>query len=407
MTRTVFFFDDQVLEKISPTERAWYKSTASQLAVAKGRPCFVASDGLPDPELDGFCDYLIDPSRASQRTWASYAIQVNVFLRFVDSQEKNWKAVTHEDLNDYYQVRVTGDFQNTPRIKPQSWNIAKTAIVHLYEYAVDRKLIPTVPFDYRKSKAHFGKKPLTDNLGAKATPEPINFISIGAYKSIWRPLVVQQENSQRNIALNDLLITVGLRISEALSLQCHQIPDPDLKVYAGKKSIPIIVKGKGKKSRTVRIPKHIIRKIRFYIAEDRAELIEFYKNYKGKRASLTKVFLSRNGNPLAARTVQNQFQSLSKKTGITLTPHGCRHTFAIYQLEAMIKRMAKNLSELKKTGRDAYRQIMNDPLRQLQLLLGHSSITSTYIYLDFLEESELLVDESLDDWTNWESGHEK
>ena len=69
----------------------------------------------------------------------------------------------------------------------------------------------------------------------------------------------------------------------------------------------------------------------------------------------------------------------------------------------MIKRMAKNLKVLREGGADAYRQILNDPLRDLQRLMGHSHTTSTYIYLDFLEESEALVDESLADWTNWEN----
>ena len=64
--------------------------------------------------------------------------------------------------------------------------------------------------------------------------------------------------------------------------------------------------------------------------------------------------------------------------------------------------MAINLIELKKGGSNSYHQLLNDPLRELQKLLGHAGINTTYIYLNFLEDSEALVDESFADWTNWE-----
>jgi integrase/recombinase XerC len=196
-----------------------------------------------------------------------------------------------------------------------------------------------------------------------------------------------------------------LRISEALNLEIHQIPDPDSQRYAGRKGVTVRVVGKGKKARNVLLPKRVIRAIRFYIEEERAEVLEHVRTRAGKRPAKqpTKLFLARTGKPLSSRTVESLFASISKKTGIRLTPHGCRHSYAVYQLEAMIKRMAKNLKVLREGGADAYRQILNDPLRDLQRLLGHSYITSTYIYLDFLEESEALVEESLEDWTNWEN----
>jgi integrase len=40
----------------------------------------------------------------------------------------------------------------------------------------------------------------------------------------------------------------------------------------------------------------------------------------------------------------------------------------------------------------AYRRVLGDPLQKVQRLLGHASITSTYIYLDSLEEARELVD---------------
>lgn len=404
----LFFFDSKLLDKLPPYERARFEPILNSLAIPEGRPFFLGDDGLPDRDLDGFCDYLIDPRRASAKTWATYAIQVSIYLRFLRAQKKSWKEATKSDLKKYYSVRTTGKYQIGTQLKGQSWNVAKAAIVHLYEFALDAKLIATVPFEYRRSRAVFGgKSDLTADLSAKEAPEPINFISIRDYKALWRPRLAERRNSQRNLALTDLLITVGLRISEALKLHVHQLPDPDDIAHIGKKSVPLRVVGKGKKARIVRVPKRILRAILFYVDEGRRATVDALQRRHPASPVPTSVFLSRNDTALSERSVQGFFSSLSEITKIRLTPHGCRHTFAVYQLEAMIKRMARNLRELRAGGADAYRQILNDPLRQLQLLLGHSNISTTYIYLDFLEESEVLVDESLADWTNWENDHDK
>lgn len=400
----LYIFERDVLEALPARERSKYRGLLKTALIPNGRPFFLSSEGIPIRELDGFCNYLLDPRRASVKTWATYAGQISIFLRYMEAQGKDWKLAVKDDIKKYYRVRTTGEFQHGPVLKGQSWNVAKTAIVHLYEYAIEAGLIDKVPFSYRKSKATFGSlEAMTSDLNAKFTPTPINFISIGQYKGIFRPYLANRDNSQRNLVLVDLLITVGLRISEALSLQAHQIPDPDNVAYAGRKSVSMRVVGKGKKARNVRVPKRILRNIHFYIDEDRNQACQ--RCLKNRRSTKlpTQLFLSETGTQLSARSVQSFFNKASAATSIRLTPHGCRHTFAVYQLEAMIKRMAKNLKELNQSGADAYRQVMNDPLRQLQLLLGHSHISTTYIYLDFLEESEALVDDSLADWTDWES----
>ncbi len=403
----LFYFDKGVFDQLPPVERTKFRALLKTNMIPNGRPFFLDDNGLPEQILDGFCKYLLCPQRASIQTWKTYANQVSIFIRFMTAQGKSWQQATKCDLDLYYTIRTSGEYQNQPALKDRSWNVAKSAIVHLYEYALDKGLIDSTPFKYRRSKTMFGGKHVeTADLSAKYTPEPVNFISITNYQRIWRPLIANGENSQRNLALIDTLIVSGLRISEALNLDVHQLPDPDDQCYAGLKSVTLKVVGKGKKSRDVRIPKRIVRAIRFYCDEERAEILTRAKSNHTRKKSpkqSSKIFLARTGRPLSSRTVESFFAAISSRAGIRLTPHGCRHSFAIYQLDAMIKRMAQNLRELRENGSDAYRQILNDPLRELQKLLGHSHISTTYIYLDFLEDSEALVDESLGDWTKWEN----
>ena len=52
----------------------------------------------------------------------------------------------------------------------------------------------------------------------------------------------------------------------------------------------------------------------------------------------------------------------------------------------------------------AYRRILGDPLQKLQYLLGHASVTSTYIYLDSLAEAQELVEAAADRWAQDTAG---
>lgn len=400
----LFFFSNDIVRNLPNKELSKLTPILHNLLIPESRPFILRGDGMIDEDLDKFFDYLASPSRRSPNTWKAYASQIIVFIRFMEAQGKHWKKATKEDLNRYYMVRTTGDFQNTKPIKGTSWNLVAAALVHLYEFSKYSGLISEVPFNYRKSKASLYRRATVNagipDLRTKDSSEIINFISIDNYKNKWRPELIKGQNSQRNLALTDLLISSGLRISEALALKVHNISDPDCQAYVGRKTITIKITGKGGKSRNVRIPKRIIRAIRFYIDEERELIIQQCKEKKIKVSE--NVFIARSGNNLSARSVQSIFQEKSKITKIKLTPHGCRHTFAVYQLEAMIKRMAINLIELKKGGSNSYHQLLNDPLRELQKLLGHAGINTTYIYLNFLEDSEALVDESFADWTNWE-----
>jgi hypothetical protein len=45
----------------------------------------------------------------------------------------------------------------------------------------------------------------------------------------------------------------------------------------------------------------------------------------------------------------------------------------------------------------AYRRLLGDPLQQVQRLLGHSSIATTYIYLDHLAGSRDTVDVAVEE----------
>jgi integrase/recombinase XerD len=151
----------------------------------------------------------------------------------------------------------------------------------------------------------------------------------------------------RDLAMLELIYATGLRVSELVSMKISAI---DLDVgYL--RSL-----GKGSKERIVPIGDIAKNAIEVYVAKARPL---FQK--KGRSDSL---FLTRHGNSMTRQSFWKIIKKYSIKANIEadVTPHALRHAFATHLLER---------------GAD---------LRSVQMMLGHSNISSTQIYTHVLRE---------------------
>jgi site-specific recombinase XerD len=106
------------------------------------------------------------------------------------------------------------------------------------------------------------------------------------------------------------------------------------------------------------------------------------------------VWLAEGGQPAEVKSWQSMFLRASDRCqaagiGLYVTPHVLRHTYSTRVLSALIssqmdtERLAAAFCGVPETR---YRKVFGDPLRTLQQWLGHRSITSTYVYLDNVQE---------------------
>jgi integrase/recombinase XerD len=151
----------------------------------------------------------------------------------------------------------------------------------------------------------------------------------------------------RDRALIELFYATGLRVSEMVSLR-----QQDLNLESGY----LTCTGKGRKQRLVPIGDEASAWLRRYIKEGRPALL-------GKRSSPRLFVNARGGAALSRVGFWKILKAHGKQAGLprTLSPHTLRHSFATHLLER---------------GAD---------LRAIQMMLGHSDLSTTQIYTHILD----------------------
>lgn len=163
-------------------------------------------------------------------------------------------------------------------------------------------------------------------------------------------------NNDKHRVMFRLIYSSGLRRSELRHLKIHDIETKDEKCRLR------IVKGKGKKDRYTILSKKVLIELRAYFIKYRPK--EFLFNGRKK------------GLKISEGAIRHALENARKKSGITreVTMHVLRHCFATHCLEHGMY------------------------IKRLQLLLGHSSLNTTLIYLQ-VSETPLVADFSpLDIW---------
>lgn len=144
----------------------------------------------------------------------------------------------------------------------------------------------------------------------------------------------------RDVAVLEMLFCTGMRVQELCNLTTRDFNDRD-------NTLRII--GKGQKERRIAI----------YNPESLKILSRYMQLSQKYRRQSSWIFINRLGAPLSTQAVRNIVTkyALMAKVKKRVTPHMFRHTFATLLLEAGVD------------------------IRFIQEYLGHSSVTTTQIYL--------------------------
>lgn len=152
----------------------------------------------------------------------------------------------------------------------------------------------------------------------------------------------------KHCAILSLAYATGLRRQELLNLKLADIDSS--------RSIIRVVQGKGNKTREVPVTPALIDQLRTYYRKYRTKTWLFESHIPGTQYSET--------------SVENVIKNAAVKAGIrkNVSPHTLRHSFATHMLDKGIN------------------------LKRLQIILGHSSLKTTSIYLHLSDPNGFVPD---------------
>lgn len=274
-----------------------------------------------DPIIEQFLDTLWQEHGLSENTVTSYRLDLEGFSQWL-SEPKAFLTIDYADLQTFLGERVEQGYKATSSSRMLSCLRKFFRFLYLENYRDDD---PTATLISPRKPAHLPKslseEQVLDLLNIPNTNDPLEL---------------------RDKAMLELLYATGLRVTELVSLTLD-----NLSLRQG--LVRII--GKGDKERLVPLGEEASYWIQQFFEYGRGMLLN------GTQSDV--VFPSRLGNQMTRQTFWHRIKHYALLAGIEsdkLSPHVLRHAFATH---------------LVNHGAD---------LRVVQMLLGHSDLSTTQIY---------------------------
>jgi integrase/recombinase XerD len=283
---------------------------------------------MNDPLIDRFCDHLWLEDGLADLTLAAYRRDLQAFAGWLEKERTSGlDTVVAGDIEAYLAWRFAH------RAQPRSAARYTSALKRFYRYLLRENLIttdPTLNLDGPKLPRSLPKT-LTETdverlLDSADTATPLGL---------------------RDRAMLETLYATGLRVSElvGLKLTAVNLNDGVLRVT-----------GKGNKDRLVPLGEEAVQWLQRYLSDARPLLLN--------RKLSDAMFVTARGDGMTRQAFWYLIKRHAHSAGITrpLSPHTLRHAFATHLLNH---------------GAD---------LRVVQMLLGHSDISTTQIYTHVARE---------------------
>ena len=265
--------------------------------------------------IDKFLDHYWLSSGASQNTLSAYRSDLKLFSKWLDN-DLSHASNTH--INDYFKHR---------QLSAATQARILTCLRIFYQNLITRQVIKTNP----TAKLHHPKQ--TQKL-------PV-FLNIEEVDQLLNTPDKNTIFGMRDRAMLELLYSCGLRVSELINLNYHNI---------NLNEEYIRIHGKGNKERLLPMGEVAMDYLNTYEQKARPFLL--------KSGQTDHYFLSNRGSGMSRQNFFYIIKAYALKANINkpLSPHTLRHAFATHLVQQ---------------GAD---------LRSVQLMLGHSDISTTQIY---------------------------
>ena len=280
-----------------------------------------------DPALQRFLDAVWMERGLSANTLAAYRADLTALGRWLDDHQSALLKATRTDLLGFIAARVEGGS------RPRSTARQLSSFRRFFRYVIREGLMTEDP------TSQIAMPKIGRSLPKSLTEAEVD--ALLEAPSVGDPL------GHRDRTMLEVLYATGLRVSELVSMKHNQINF--------NQGVMRVV-GKGNRERLIPLGEEAMRWLRQFMQGPRTEiLLERQTDY---------LFPTRRGDRMTRQAFWHIIKRYAKKASVEkdLSPHTLRHAFATHLLNH---------------GAD---------LRVVQMLLGHSDLSTTQIYTHVARE---------------------
>ena len=280
-----------------------------------------------EEQLNLFFGFLENDKKVSLNTLQSYRRDLKQFEKYIEDNGEDYVEVTNDGIKEYI------EYMQEIGKKPSTISRGLASIRSFYQYEAKNKVVEKDPTEGIQSPKIEKRVPsvLTSSEVALLLDQPKDVDLKGT----------------RDKAMLEFAYATGMRVTEIISLN---IEDVNLETgYATCRN--------GKKERTVPMGNMSLKALKEYVVDARTKM--------NKDENEKALFVNVNGQRLTRQGFWKIIKYYKDQAHIDkdITPHVLRHSFATHLLQ---------------NGAD---------LKSIQMMLGHSDILSTQIYMQFQDES--------------------
>jgi site-specific recombinase XerD len=268
-------------------------------------------------------------------------------------------------------IRVM-ELRNLSRHTQRSYLAAVTGITRFYNQSPDRMTKEEIEDYLLYLKRDKGNAPNSccavlsglrffyKNVAEKEIPitysltrKPKKLPQVLPMEDVWK--IIRATNNLKHKMMLMTTYAAGLRASETINLKTENIDSKAMLIK--------VEEGKGKKDRYTLLSKRLLKELRIY-----------YRKYRPDTYLFPSSFARKKDKPLSYEAIRSVYDEARKKAGVKKGAgvHTLRHSFATHLLEA---------------GYD---------IRKIQVLMGHTRLTTTMIYLHVSRQTLSKIPSPLD-----------
>jgi integrase/recombinase XerC len=261
-------------------------------------------------EMEQFIDWVRMRSPQA-KTWRDYRCDLALFINRVG--DRAVEEISPQEIDRFVNFQIARGY------KPSTVNRRLAAIVSFYRYLIKEGSAvasPVLPM------RHYLRQP-------QRLPRPVNEQDLQKFFGVIQDV--------RDRAMFTLMLCCGLRIGEVSALKMTDL-------YLGELPSRLIVHGKGSQERTV------------YLSQKAERILQVWLAQRPAATRDQHIFLSYQHKKLSTTSISKRVKRACQASGVNLTAHRLRHSFADHLLSAGM------------------------PITSIQKLMGHRFVETTQNY---------------------------